>query len=691
MGGLLCGDKEPISMAPTTKEAMNRKRQEELSRKREEEAAEQRRKAEAAEKRRLESERKRQEAEQRRQKEAEVRLLKEEEQRQQEEALKQKERERQQDKLKRLTQVDPGIEGTLAISGNSSQPLNNTTQPRNVNSRPTNNIKKRNHPPVPVAIEKPSPGNEENVSEPFKDPNRAFDESMKLISNEQWDVKCNGIENIRRLALHHPEVLTQTPQLHTLNLALTNEVKNLRSQVSRLAIVALGDIYSKLGRAAETDLELTAKGLVGKYAESNSFIHEELDRTFRNMVDHLTPQRCMCALINGGAGHKSGSVRRATSQFLVPIVERMGPGRVLSGIKDVTDKILPTAANFLLDGSPETRYNGQCILSMLINHDDFDRMITKHLPSNTLRNVQDKLDSLKKKGLGDPPNEPGSAKMHRSGRERSNNSIRGNSASSTGSNSVQPVAPHPGITKRPSAMRTDEATMETIGAFCQKMKANNWQERQQGINDMVTLTESRKSAVCNNITKIFDSFIPCLKDSNSKTNLHALQMMIRLTQPLSEHLGSVVNMLVQNLSANLSSKNKDIYETASQALDELMDHIDAQQLIQPMVQQAQSGSARIKPDMVERVAFLTRSLGQNGGRLKTIRMHSLPLIWHLINTVPTSGTVPGQSGSLRVAVSHLSSALHSTLGEELFKASKDQTKVTPRMLQVLQEMIDNPE
>lgn len=128
-----------------------------------------------------------------------------------------------------------------------------------------------------------------------------------------------------------------------------------------------------------------------------------------------------------------------------------------------------------------------------------------------------------------------------------------------------------------------------------------------------------------------------------------------------------------------------------------------------MVQQAQSGSARIKPDMVERVAcefrfkvlfylnfffsctVLTRSLGQNGGRLKTIRMHSLPLIWHLINTVPTSGTVPGQSGSLRVAVSHLSSALHSTLGEELFKASKDQTKVTPRMLQVLQEMIDNPE
>jgi hypothetical protein len=60
--------------------------------------------------------------------------------------------------------------------------------------------------------------------------------------------------------------------------------------------------------------------------------------------------------------HKSGAVRRATSQFLVPVVERMGPGRVLSGIKDVTDKILPTAVNFLLDGSPETRLDTVLLL-----------------------------------------------------------------------------------------------------------------------------------------------------------------------------------------------------------------------------------------------------------------------------------------------------------------------------------------
>ena len=53
--------------------------------------------------------------------------------------------------------------------------------------------------------------------------------------------------------------------------------------------------------------------------------------------------------------HKNIHVRKTTSLFLVKIVQRMGPGRVLSGVKDVTDRILPVAAQFSMDSSPETR------------------------------------------------------------------------------------------------------------------------------------------------------------------------------------------------------------------------------------------------------------------------------------------------------------------------------------------------
>ena len=53
--------------------------------------------------------------------------------------------------------------------------------------------------------------------------------------------------------------------------------------------------------------------------------------------------------------HRNVAVRKTTSQFLFALVDKMGPGRILSGIKDITDRVLPTAAHFITDGSPETR------------------------------------------------------------------------------------------------------------------------------------------------------------------------------------------------------------------------------------------------------------------------------------------------------------------------------------------------
>ena len=54
--------------------------------------------------------------------------------------------------------------------------------------------------------------------------------------------------------------------------------------------------------------------------------------------------------------HKNVQIRKLTAQFLVDLVEKMGSGRILSGVKDITDRVLPTAAQFAMDGSQETRY-----------------------------------------------------------------------------------------------------------------------------------------------------------------------------------------------------------------------------------------------------------------------------------------------------------------------------------------------
>lgn len=53
--------------------------------------------------------------------------------------------------------------------------------------------------------------------------------------------------------------------------------------------------------------------------------------------------------------HLNTAVRRCAAQHLSDVVEHMGPGRILSGIKDITDKILSAVAKFVQDGSQETR------------------------------------------------------------------------------------------------------------------------------------------------------------------------------------------------------------------------------------------------------------------------------------------------------------------------------------------------
>lgn len=55
--------------------------------------------------------------------------------------------------------------------------------------------------------------------------------------------------------------------------------------------------------------------------------------------------------------HRNVNVRKTTAQFLSLLAERMGASRLMSGAKDVTERILPTAAQFVTDGGPETRYS----------------------------------------------------------------------------------------------------------------------------------------------------------------------------------------------------------------------------------------------------------------------------------------------------------------------------------------------
>lgn len=75
---------------------------------------------------------------------------------------------------------------------------------------------------------------------------------------------------IRRLSVYHEDVTVNN--IHAIVLALVAEVKNLRSQVSRFALMTFGDLFANLKKFMDVDLDIATKTILNKNSESNEFI-----------------------------------------------------------------------------------------------------------------------------------------------------------------------------------------------------------------------------------------------------------------------------------------------------------------------------------------------------------------------------------------------------------------------------------
>ncbi|XP_076441832.1 TOG array regulator of axonemal microtubules protein 1-like isoform X3 [Babylonia areolata] len=589
----------------------------------------------------------------------------------------------QQQKLKQLGSNGSLSEGVSNSSSPSSLKTVKTTtslKPAAPAVLPRKNIKPAGDPwssQSPGAERPPETDSPLEEWKPFSDPEAALRAAQKKLENDDWETKTEGLNMIRRIVQFHPETFSAPPVLHSTILLVVKEVKNLRSQVSRLAIVCLGDMFVSLKRAMDPDVDIATRALLAKAGESNNFIRDDVERSLSGMVEGVTAKQALLALIAGGATHKNSAVRRTTAQFVVGVVERMGSGKVLSGVKDITDRALPAAAHFAIDGSPETRYYGRKILFQLMSHPDFDRMLTKYLPANTLRNIQDVVENLKNKGLADKPNETASARSRRSGQgSRVGSSLRGGSA-----NSVDGLSNTPPVRRKPT--RTDEATMDEIKTMINQLSSSEWRVRYDAVSAFQDMCIERPDTLSLHIVKIFDKFLPRLQDPNSKVNLHALKVMQQGVPLLKEALQSVISMAVTAIVPNLASKNRQISHTANLILDSYLEHLDHTVLIQPFSNQAQHATGQSKAEMVLKVAYLTDRVYER--KSKQIVLHVLPLLWHLL-ALPGVGGGAG-SGELRSAMAALASTLHHHMGQGLLDRAGSEPSLTARHMNILQEVL----
>ncbi|KAF0044511.1 hypothetical protein F2P81_003669 [Scophthalmus maximus] len=518
-----------------------------------------------------------------------------------------------------------------------------------------------------------SPGNtghRKNVSEPqemcpFSKPDLALTESFNLLSSEDWEKKIEGLMFMRSLAHYHSDTLQG--KLHDVCLCLIQEVKNRRSGVSRVAVCTMGDLYTHMQKAMDQELEGTAKALLQKAGETNAFIRQDVDAALDCMVQHCTPTRSINALLSGGISHLSALVRKCTAQHLANLVEKVGAARLLSGGKDLTERILPAVTKLAQDSSQETRFFGRRMLLSLSSHPDFDKILEKYIPTKDLPTIRDTIFTLKTKGLGDMPQDTQSARGRRS--LPGSGTVRASSLTREPLNQTNRESNSHYSCRSQTQSIADKT--EYIKQISGLLGSKDFRERIKGIDQLVVDCQHNPNMVINSIFQVFDAFKARLQESNGKVNLHALESLQKIIHLMKDNLSQVVNILVPAIVDNhLNSKNNAIYSAAIGAINALILNLDNVLLLQPFCTKAQFLNGKAKVDLIEKVADLVTELYPR--KPQVVEQKVLPLLWHLLGTSTHSGTIHGRGGSVRGATANLCQALHAQMGSSLSESAASQ-------------------
>ena len=239
---------------------------------------------------------------------------------------------------------------------------------------------------------------------------------VNLENHEEWEKNMTGLSGVLRLVHHHPEtVLVEYKQVTQLVL---KQVKNLRSQVARAAVHLVGDMFDILKRSMESDLEKIALPLIMKTGETNRFLREDCNQALDKMVDNVSPSKSILVITAEPLNSKNAVIRTTVSRLLANITNKIGPSKALTGSRDITERLLPAVAKLAQDGSLEARIYAKMTLKTLMDHEDFERILKKNLTTNTLRNLEKVLDSVRSNGLSSASS---SSRPYQISKRRANN------------------------------------------------------------------------------------------------------------------------------------------------------------------------------------------------------------------------------------------------------------------------------
>ncbi|KAM5291655.1 TOG array regulator of axonemal microtubules protein 2 [Ctenodactylus gundi] len=503
---------------------------------------------------------------------------------------------------------------------------------------------------------------------PFSNPELGLTDALQGLRSSDWQMKLRGLVSIQRLAACHAEVLAG--RLHDVSLAVTAEVTNLRSRVSRLAICTLGDLFWALKKNMDQEAEEITRCLLQKMGNASEFIQRAASRALGAMVENVTPARALVALTSAGVYHRNPLVRKCTAEHLSAVLEQIGAEKLLSGTRDNTDMLVHTLVRLAQDSNQDTRFYGRRMVTILMANTKFDTFLKQSLPSHDLRKV---MAAIKQRGIEDNHDLP-SAKGHKTSRILM--------AYENGLSTEEGLGPSGPQLAELASLRGVE-TVEQVRELTRLLVAKDYQLRMEGVARFLKCCQAQPELVAAHLVQVFDAFTPRLQDSNKKVNQFALESLTQMIPLLKDSVLPMLLSLITAVADNLNSKNSGIAAAATAALDAMMETLDHLCLLQAFAGRVRFLSGRAVLDITERLSVLVASVYPR--KPQAVERHVIPVLWYFLNNMIGNGILPGRGSNVRAVVHQLSRSLQGQMGPRLLDFAAGQPK---QALRTLQELLD---
>jgi hypothetical protein len=227
--------------------------------------------------------------------------------------------------------------------------------------------------------------------QPLLNPQAELKDIHRKLHLADWKLQFSALDTLRRLFVHHSELLQSALVLKDLSKDIALFIVNLRSCLIRNSLMCVADFARKLPKLMDPELPTLLPHVLKRASEGNVFLVEEANRSLEAIVENLPETKLFQQLLLQSQG-KLAAIK-------VPIANCILKSIQLHGMRLLPNKefpkILKQLAVFI--GAPQNELRAvakECftVLASYIGTESLDRLIKPLLDAKQYQTVKKVLD-----------------------------------------------------------------------------------------------------------------------------------------------------------------------------------------------------------------------------------------------------------------------------------------------------------